>query len=63
MNLEEKSSILIVDDNSHNIQILAEILRNKNYKVAMVKDGEKALHFLKKRIAPIMTPTIRIFNL
>jgi len=45
---KEKSSILIIDDNAQNLQILADILRSNNYKVAMVKDGLKGLNFISK---------------
>ncbi len=45
---KEKPSILIIDDNAQNLQILADILRCNNYKVAMVKDGIKALNFISK---------------
>ncbi len=44
----KQSSILIVDDNTQNLQILANILQAENYKVAMVKDGKKALEFMDK---------------
>lgn len=49
MNENLQASILIVDDNIRNLQILANILRDHNYKVAMVKDGMKALKFIKKK--------------
>lgn len=46
--MEETLSVLIIDDNTKNLQILADILQSNNYKVAMVKDGYKGLEFLKK---------------
>ena len=49
MIVETPSSVLIVDDNSKNLQVLADILRAKNYRVATSKDGFKALNFVSKR--------------
>ena len=43
------STILIVDDNPHNLQVLANILREAGYRVATAKDGGKALTFAEKR--------------
>ncbi len=43
------STILIVDDNPHNLQVLANILREVGYRVATGKDGAKALAFVEKR--------------
>ncbi|MCP4350311.1 MAG: hybrid sensor histidine kinase/response regulator [Desulfobacterales bacterium] len=41
-------SVLVVDDNSKNLQILADILRSRDFKVATAKDGFKALKFIDK---------------
>ncbi len=49
MDNNKSSAILIVDDNSNNLQILADILRGSNYKVAIAMDGLKALDFINKR--------------
>lgn len=67
MNKMPISSVLIVDDNSQNLQVLADILRNKNYKVATAKSGIKALHFINKRkpdlvLLDIMMPEIDGFE-
>ncbi len=43
------STILIVDDNPHNLQVLANILRETGFRVATAKDGAKALAFVEKR--------------
>ncbi|OQY56685.1 MAG: hypothetical protein B6245_18055 [Desulfobacteraceae bacterium 4572_88] len=43
------ASILIVDDYSKNLQILADILKSRNYKIAMAKDGFKALKFVNRK--------------
>ncbi len=49
MNDKSPSSILIVDDNSKNLQILADVLRNVGYRVAMAKNGATALNFANKK--------------
>ncbi|NJL59747.1 MAG: hybrid sensor histidine kinase/response regulator [Desulfobacteraceae bacterium] len=49
MENEFQPSVLIVDDTMENLQVLAEMLRSKNYKVAVAKDGMKALSFVSKR--------------
>ncbi len=49
MHPETPSSVLIVDDNSKNLQVLADILGGEHYKVALAKDGGKALTFVRKR--------------
>lgn len=61
------SSVLIVDDNPKNLQVLASILRTCKYKVAMVKDGIKAIKFIKSRkpdliLLDIMMPDIDGFE-
>ncbi|MDA3927812.1 MAG: hybrid sensor histidine kinase/response regulator [Prolixibacteraceae bacterium] len=40
---EIKSTILVVDDNKKNLQVLGNILNEVNYKVAMAIDGNSAL--------------------
>jgi DNA-binding response OmpR family regulator len=47
-NDEARASVLIIDDNVKNLQVLADILRARNYKVAMAKDGFDALKFISK---------------
>ncbi len=49
MENESQPSVLIVDDTMENLQVLAEMLRSRNYKVAVAKDGMKALNFVSKR--------------
>ncbi|MDM8536769.1 hybrid sensor histidine kinase/response regulator [Desulfobacterales bacterium HSG17] len=61
------SSVLLVDDNSQNLQVLADILRNRNYKVATAKSGLKALKFISKKkpdlvLLDIMMPEIDGFE-
>lgn len=49
MESNEKPSVLIVDDNSKNLRILAEMLDSREYKIAMAKTGAKALKFIHKK--------------
>ncbi|MDM8536768.1 diguanylate cyclase [Desulfobacterales bacterium HSG17] len=63
----ETSSVLIVDDNPKNLQVLASILRTNEYKVAMVKDGVKAIKFIMSRkpdliLLDIMMPDLDGFE-
>ena len=41
--------ILIVDDNPINIQLLKNILKNNNFKVASAFNGKTALNFIRKK--------------
>lgn len=43
---EENSSILIVDDNPQNIQVLGTILKRENYDVTIAMSGLEALEYL-----------------
>lgn len=49
MNEEIKSSVLVVDDNTNNLHVLADILRSGDLKVATAKDGSRALKFIEKK--------------
>ncbi len=49
MNNNIQSSVLIIDDNIQNLQVLSEILRSRNYKVAMAKDGLRGLKFAETK--------------
>ena len=51
MNEEIKSSVLVVDDNTNNLHVLANILRSGELKVATAKDGSRALKFIEKKKA------------
>jgi two-component system sensor histidine kinase/response regulator len=42
------ATILIVDDNKKNLQVLGSVLHENMYKVAMAKDGPSALRLVKK---------------
>ncbi len=63
MTEEAPFAVLIVDDNIQNLQVLADILRGGNFKIAMVKDGFKALDFVSRKkpdlvLLDIMMPEI-----
>lgn len=49
MNDENQSSILMVDDNPQNLQILGNTLKEKGYKLAAARNGAQALAFVKKK--------------
>lgn len=46
---EHKFSILIVDDNPKNLQVLGNTLKNRDYKVEFAINGYKALEWLEQR--------------
>ncbi len=54
MKQKNRPSILIVDDNSKNLQILANMLRTRNYQVAIAKDGFNALKFAFKMMPDLI---------
>ncbi|MDM8550917.1 response regulator [Desulfobacterales bacterium HSG2] len=54
MNNETESLVLIVDDNPKNLKILADMLRGKGYKLAMAKNGFKAMEFAKKKLPDLI---------
>ncbi|MCP4220713.1 MAG: response regulator [bacterium] len=43
-----KRSILIVDDVPKNLQVLVNMLREKDYKISVATDGKKAMDMLKR---------------
>ena len=45
--------ILMVDDNPHNLQLLGTLLEG-TYQTAIVRDGRKALEFVKKRLPDVI---------
>jgi signal transduction histidine kinase len=50
VNIQPKSSsILIVDDNPHNLQVLGSILKENNYGIEFATDGKAALDWLAER--------------
>ncbi len=49
MNNKKESFILIVDDNPKNLQVLGNILREKQHKTAAARDGFQALKYAEKK--------------
>ena len=49
MPADSAPTVLIVDDNAQNLQVLANILRERRFRVATARDGFRALDFLQKR--------------
>lgn len=52
--------ILVVDDYLKNVQVLARILENENYKVAVANDGEMALKIAKKILPNLILLDIKL---
>ncbi len=61
------SSILAVDDNQHNLQLLGSVLQKEGYEVAMAMNGEEALAYLREELPDlilldVMMPTMDGFQ-
>ncbi len=54
MSGEMQQSILIVDDNAQNLQVLAGMLRSRDYRIAIVQDGQKALKFVDRKMPDLI---------
>lgn len=54
MNNNNAGSVLIVDDNTTNIQVLGAILKNANYQIAIALNGREALQFLERETVDII---------
>jgi len=54
MSEDNRSLILIVDDNTYNIQVLGNILRENDYRTAVAQDGFEALNFLEKKMPDLL---------
>ncbi|MBU2515581.1 response regulator [bacterium] len=46
--------ILVVDDNTQNLQFLGNLLSKSNYELAIAQNGELALEFLEKEIPDLI---------
>ncbi|MCG8700860.1 MAG: hybrid sensor histidine kinase/response regulator [Bacteroidales bacterium] len=46
--MNEETTILIVDDNQQNIQVLGNILRDEKYRIAIAQNGLKAIEITNK---------------
>lgn len=47
--MSKEKSILIVDDNKLNIQILSDILKSESYRIALARSGKMALEFVEMK--------------
>ncbi len=54
MEAEYKATILIVDDNPQNLQVLGNIVEGEGYDVALAMSGKQALSFLTKEKADLL---------
>ena len=54
MSKNNKYLILLVDDNTHNIQVLGNILREEGYRTAVAQNGFEALSFLEKKLPDLI---------
>lgn len=61
--MSREKKILIVDDNPHMCNLLADILEIFNYQGIKAKDGEEALVFLKKDNYDMVITDLRMPNL
>lgn len=50
----EGKTILVVDDNSDNLRLLAGILTGRNYKIRLAPNGERALATISKEIPDLI---------
>ncbi|MCK9167403.1 MAG: response regulator [Bacteroidales bacterium] len=48
MKYNTKATLLLVDDNTKNLQLLGSVLHENGYQVALAKDGSTALNSVKK---------------
>ncbi|MFN8575339.1 MAG: hybrid sensor histidine kinase/response regulator [Candidatus Sericytochromatia bacterium] len=51
---ETNNLILIVDDNPHNIQVLAAVISESNYETGFAMNGQQALDFLEENIPALI---------
>lgn len=64
---KKEELILVVDDNSQNLQVMASILSREGYKVAMANSGERALKTIEQKktdlvLLDIMMPVLDGFS-
>ena len=46
--------VLIVDDNKENIQVLGNLLRSSNYRIAIATNGQQALFYVNKTLPDLI---------
>ena len=51
---EQQPLILIVDDTPSNLQTLGDILRERNYRIAITSGGHEALGFVHKKLPDLI---------
>lgn len=51
---DKQNTILIVDDVFRNLQVLGNILREKNYRISVASSGSKALEIVEQRLPDII---------
>ncbi len=61
--MEEKNTLLVVDDDPTNIQILSTYLEQLNYKILTAKDGEEALAKVKQTKPDLILLDVMMPNL
>jgi len=59
--------VMVVDDNPKNLQVLGSLLKENNYRVAVARDGNQVLEYLKTRqpdliLLDVMMPGINGFD-
>ncbi|MCI5124890.1 MAG: response regulator, partial [Candidatus Electrothrix sp. AR5] len=50
----EQALVLIVDDNPHNLQVIANIIKENDLKVAIAQNGRQALDFLQTKLPDLV---------
>ncbi|MBM7558098.1 PAS domain S-box-containing protein [Halanaerobacter jeridensis] len=66
--MSSRNSILIVDDNNQNLEVLGKILNNNEYRIALSKEAQTALDFVENEkpdliLLDIMMPEIDGFEI
>jgi CheY-like chemotaxis protein len=46
------ATILLIDDDEHVVEALGELLVRKGYRVAIARDGQQALDYLRTNLVP-----------
>ncbi|MGZ5303648.1 MAG: response regulator [Bacteroidia bacterium] len=65
--MDQVVNILLIEDNLGDIRLIQEVLKNSEHKhdLHIVKDGEQAIHYLKKenKFADAVTPNLIFLDL
>ncbi|MDM8559258.1 hybrid sensor histidine kinase/response regulator [Candidatus Parabeggiatoa sp. HSG14] len=54
MNKKQNQLILVVDDNTQNLQMLGDLLKKSGYRSALAEAGDEALDFVKTRLPDLI---------